>query len=123
MYEISVSSRFSAAHRLRGHPGKCAERHGHNWDVEVFVRGRRLNRVGMLVDFQELKAAVRAVLEGIDHRDLNEVPALRGRNPSSENLARFLHGRLSAALDCREFRVHRVAVGETAETRAAYWEG
>jgi 6-pyruvoyltetrahydropterin/6-carboxytetrahydropterin synthase len=122
MYEISVSSRFSAAHHLEGHQGKCAATHGHNWEVDVYLRGPRLDAMGMLLDFQKLKAAVRDVLEGIDHSDLNAADALSGSNPSSENLARYLYRRLAAALNGRALRVHRVTVHETPETGATYWE-
>jgi len=122
MYEISVTTRFSAAHHLAGYDGKCAVRHGHNWGVEVFIRGTELGDAGMLLDFKDLKAAVKGVLDEVDHVDLNEVPGLKGVNPSSENLARFLFGRLSAVLDCSAYRVARVSVHETPETGASYWE-
>jgi 6-pyruvoyltetrahydropterin/6-carboxytetrahydropterin synthase len=122
MYEISVISRFSAAHHLEGHEGKCASPHGHNWEVEVFLRGARLNRTGMLLDFQKLKGAVKAVLDRVDHADLNAVRELGGVNPSSENLACFLYRRLAAGVDGARYRVHRVTVRETPETGATYWE-
>ena len=43
MFEVSVRAHFSAAHHLPGYPGTCASAHGHNWEVEVFVRGEELD--------------------------------------------------------------------------------
>ena len=73
MYEVMIEEEFSAAHALRGYRGKCENLHGHNWKVEVYVRGERLDAVGMLVDFKELKAATRRVMQYLDHQNLNEL--------------------------------------------------
>ena len=83
MFEVSIKSRFSGAHRLEGYPGKCADLHGHNWDVEVFVRGERLNETGILVDFRRLKETVADTLAGLDHSDLSRHPAFAAKNPTS----------------------------------------
>ena len=52
MYEVMIEEEFSAAHALRGYRGKCENLHGHNWKVEVYVRGERLDDVGMLGQLQ-----------------------------------------------------------------------
>jgi len=122
MFELSVTSRFSAAHHLQEFPGSCATLHGHNWDVEVFVRGEDLSEIGILVDFRELKQSVKAALDELDHADLNALDAFRNRNPTSENIARFLFRRLSAAVNTDRYRVHKVSVNETPEARATYWD-
>ena len=51
MYEITVYSHFSGAHRLRYLQGRCEELHGHNWKIEVAVVSNRLNREGIVLDF------------------------------------------------------------------------
>jgi 6-pyruvoyltetrahydropterin/6-carboxytetrahydropterin synthase len=122
MFEISVKTHFSAAHRLVGYPGHCANPHGHNWEVEVFVRGRKLNKTGILVDFKQLKEEVRRILGEVDHSDLNKQKAFRKQNPSSENIARFLYTRLSAKIDDRTCKVFCVTVRETPESMAKYWK-
>ena len=123
MYEVSIKTSFSAAHHLRGYRGSCESPHGHNWDVEVWVRGTQLDEVGILVDFRVLRSAVNEIIEDLDHTDLNTVAALEGRNPTSENLARYLHGALTARLQSDRFRIHRVCVNETPGAAASYWEG
>jgi len=120
MFEICVKLRFSAAHRLAGYEGNCANLHGHNWDTEIFVRGEELDKLGFLADFRKIKKVADVTLGRLDHADLNEVPGLAGRNPTSEHLAQYLYDALSAALDCAQYRVHRVCVRETPETAACY---
>lgn len=123
MYELSVVSRFSGAHYLRGYNGPCGKIHGHNWEVEVFVRGPRLDGIGMLADFAEIRSSVATILEKLDHSDLNSIPCLAGMNPTSENLATHIHVELSRMLNCSRFKVSRVRVSETQGASASYWEG
>jgi 6-pyruvoyltetrahydropterin/6-carboxytetrahydropterin synthase len=123
MFEVSVRGHFSAAHRLKGYAGECAGQHGHNWEVEVHVRGGTLSETGILVDFRHLKAVVGQVLADFDHADLGNLEAFRTDNPTSENLARLLYGRLAAELRCETCRVSRVVVHETPGSSASYWEG
>lgn len=122
MFEVSVRTHFSGAHHLEGYPGKCAAHHGHNWEVEVFVRGERLNDIGILADFRHIKDAVKNILDKIDHSDLNTSDAFKEENPTSENIARFLYRELSAKLNCDTYKIHRVSVRETPGTGASYWE-
>jgi 6-pyruvoyltetrahydropterin/6-carboxytetrahydropterin synthase len=49
MYELKVVTQFSAAHQLRNLGGKCEELHGHNWKIEVIVRGEKLDSAGLLI--------------------------------------------------------------------------
>ncbi len=120
MYELKVITQFSAAHRLENFYGKCEALHGHNWKVEVFLAGDRLDSAGLLLDFGVVKARTKEVLEEIDHKYLNELEAFQGRNPSSENLAHYLYQRLGAALNREGVKVQRVNVWESDTSCAAY---
>ncbi len=122
MYELSVISRFSGAHHLRGYDGPCGKVHGHNWEIEVFLRGAGLDDLGMLADFTIIKSAMREALTSLDHEDLNDVAAFTRRNPTSENIAKYLHERLSGMLDCPAFTVFRVRVSESPGASASYWK-
>ena len=62
MFEVKVESSFSAAHHLLNYKGACENQHGHNWKVEVYVRGEELNESGILVDFKVLKKKLNQVL-------------------------------------------------------------
>jgi 6-pyruvoyltetrahydropterin/6-carboxytetrahydropterin synthase len=122
MYELKIITQFAAAHRLENFYGKCEALHGHNWKVEVFLTGDRLDRAGLLLDFGVVKAKAREVLEEIDHKYLNELPAFKEQNPSSENLARYLFQRLSDTLNRDGARVRRVNVWESDTSCAAYYQ-
>lgn len=122
VFEVYVKSHFSAAHNLRGYQGNCARTHGHNWMIEVYVRCAELDKIGIGVDFRDIKAAVSEVLASLDHSDLNDLPAFREENPTSENIAKFLYRQLSAKLNTSVIRISRVKVCETPGAGAFYWE-
>jgi len=122
MFEVSVREDFSAAHRLRGYPGKCENVHGHNWTVEVFIQSEELDEIGVTIDFAKIKAALREVLAKLDHRDLNEIEPFDKENPSSENIARYVYGELTQTLNSPGIRVSKVSVHETEDASASYWE-
>ncbi|MFL6214772.1 MAG: 6-carboxytetrahydropterin synthase QueD [Blastocatellia bacterium] len=121
MYEVMIEEEFSAAHALRGYRGKCENLHGHNWKVEVYVRGERLDAVGMLVDFKELKTATRRVMQYLDHQNLNELkPFDVEMNPSSEHLAGFILHKVGEQINSDQVHVFKVRVWETPSTCATY---
>jgi 6-pyruvoyltetrahydropterin/6-carboxytetrahydropterin synthase len=122
MYELKIITQFAAAHRLENFYGKCEALHGHNWKVEVLLTGEDLDKAGLLMDFGVVKAKTREVLEEIDHKYLNELPAFKEQNPSSENLARYLFQRLSATLNRDGAKVRRVNVWESDTSCAAYYQ-
>lgn len=122
MYELKILSQFAAAHQLREFRGQCEHMHGHNWKVEVFVKGETLGDDGLLIDFHDVKAATKRVLKRLDHKLLNEVEPFDRINPSSENIARHIFESLSKELDSRAVRVSRVTAWESDTACAAYYE-
>ena len=90
-YLIEVKVDFSAAHLVRGHQGKCAQLHGHNWKVHVVVECVTLNEIGMGIDFVDLKRIVYEVIDPLDHRFLNEIEPFTVTNPTAEEVARFIY--------------------------------
>lgn len=119
MYELKIVSHFSAAHQLREHKGGCENLHGHNWKVEVEVRGEELTN-GLLIDFREVKDACARVLDELDHRFLNELEPFKVLNTSSEIIARHIFERLSSELDSKTVRVTRVTAWESDTACASY---
>ena len=116
---------FSASHRLHCDEMSAAENqavygkcnnphgHGHNYTLEVTVKGNVDQRSGFVVDLKELKEIMnREVIEAMDHRFLNkEVPEFFNKIPTTENLAIAVWQRLEPKL--REAKLHRVRVYET----------
>jgi 6-pyruvoyltetrahydropterin/6-carboxytetrahydropterin synthase len=97
-YVIAVEDTFSAAHRLREYEGRCARIHGHNWKVRAFVESTGVNAAGMVLDFNILKTLLKDILEEFDHQNLNDIPVLKGMNPTAENIARTIFDRLAEKL-------------------------
>lgn len=95
--------------------GKCnnPNGHGHNYTLEVMVKGQVDAQSGFVVDLKELKEIMnREVLEALDHRFLNkELPEFRSTIPTTENLAINIWGRLEPKL--RIARLHRIRLYET----------
>lgn len=120
MYELKVITRFAAAHRLSMVGAKCENMHGHNWKVEVVLRGDRLNAAGVLMDFGDVKALLRDIIGRLDHQFLNELPMFAGGQPSSERIAAFVADQLQQALDAPRVRVSRVSAWESDDACATY---
>ena len=120
MHSIKVISSFSAAHFLRGYKGKCENLHGHNWKVEAAVSSDKLDSLGMVMDFGELKQALNAVLEELDHKHLNEVEYFKTANPSSENICRYIFDRLQNGVAAKNCRLGKIKVWETENSCASY---
>jgi 6-pyruvoyltetrahydropterin/6-carboxytetrahydropterin synthase len=122
IFEVYVKTDFSAAHFLAGYPGDCARLHGHNWLIEVYVRCRDLDRLGMAIDFMEIKKAVQSVISHLDHANLNELAPFREINPTSENIAKFLYQELGNQLNSDGVTISKVKVAETPDAGTFYWE-
>lgn len=88
---LGVLEHMDCAHFLPGH-SKCGTPHGHTYKVELVIEGEAKD--GMLLDFGEMKTALRAVLAEFDHRSLNDFAAY----PSVENICALLRKRLESHL-------------------------
>ena len=122
MYEVKITEHFAAAHQLRNFKGRCEQLHGHNWKIEVFVKGKELAEDGTLVDFHDVKKATRKVMEVLDHAFLNDLEFFSEVNPSSENIARFIFLKVSERLDTDRVKVSRVTAWESDTACASYFE-
>ena len=122
IFEVYVKTHFSAAHSLVGYQGDCARVHGHNWNIEAFVKCSQLDEIGIGIDFRDIKQGVKDVLEGLDHFNLNDLPAFKDVNPTSENIAKFLYHELGKRLNSDVVKVSKVKVSETPGAGAFYWE-
>ncbi|MBM3745687.1 MAG: 6-carboxytetrahydropterin synthase QueD [Acidobacteria bacterium] len=124
MFEITLEESFSAAHALRGYQGKCERVHGHNYRVRVSLQAEQLDPAGLVMDFVDVRALLRDLLEPFDHRLLNDVPPFDTLNPTAENMARHFFVGLSRRISAQgpRVRVAEVRVWETEAATAAYRE-
>lgn len=98
MFEVSVTSSFSAAHQLRLPDGSAEPLHRHNWRVTVTRAGSVLDEMGVLVDFEILRARLDRLLATLNDQNLNTLPAFAERNPTAENVALHIAERLAVEL-------------------------
>ena len=98
VYTVSAQAHYDAAHFLRNYQGKCAKLHGHRYVVEAVVELTELDESGIAFDFADLKAALRALADELDHENLNELPQFDGVETSAENQARYFFEELRKRL-------------------------
>ena len=126
MFQVRVTADFAAAHFLRDYHGKCEHLHGHNYKVYAQVQGASLDEGGMLLDFGELKKALREVCSRLDHTNLNDIDFF-AQNPSAERIAVYIYNGIVDLLpslkktdDAKKTHLYAVDVFETETSRARY---
>ena len=116
VFELERSYRFEAAHYLpyvvESHA--CRRLHGHSYRIDVALAGPINERAGWLVDFADIDAVVEPVRAQLDHQLLNDIDGLS--NPTSEELAGWLWGRLAADLP----HLAAIRVAETPDSACVY---
>ena len=127
MHSVTRTIHFCYGHRILGHRGKCRHLHGHNGVLEVTLRRKRLDRLGMVADFERIKSTVEKwVQKTLDHkmllhsrdplaqvlRGLGEPVVLMKGNPTAENIAHLAFARAKAF----KLPVLRVRLWETRDS-------
>jgi 6-pyruvoyltetrahydropterin/6-carboxytetrahydropterin synthase len=120
MFEVGVVTHFEAAHRLRGDFGSATRTHGHTYRVEVAVRGPSLKADGTLCDIALLQQVLQEVIGGLHFRDLDDVPALAGRNTTAEVVAHYLFEQVAPRLHGLGLSALIVRAWESPHAYAAY---
>jgi len=122
MYTIFKDFTFSAAHAIRGHTRGCENLHGHNYRVRVHLRAERLDALGMVLDFADLKVMAQEILGPFDHRVINDIPPFDERNTTAELFSQYVFEEMARRLaDHERVRVCRVEVWEN-DTACAIFE-
>lgn len=139
MYFLRTEECFDSAHFLKDYEGKCRNIHGHRWKVIVEINREKLNekgpKRGMVIDFTDLKDALKNLCDEFDHCLICERDSLKKKTmealqdegfriievpfvPTAENFAKYFYDRMKE----EKFPVHRVEVYETPNNFAAYEE-
>jgi len=125
MFELKVKTRFAGAHQLTMVGEKCENLHGHNWHIEVCVKGEKLNSAGVLVDFGDIKKAVKEVVKGhLDHKFLNDLEIFENVQPTSERIAVYIAQKVQTILDqekTKGIKVSKVMAWESDDACATYF--
>ena len=122
MYEIVVEDEFSAAHFLKLYDGSWEKRHGHNWKVAVTAQADKLDSMGVVMDFEMLKPALKEVLGAFQYTSMNDHPRFKDKtaNSSTENIARLIYDELSKKVSSGSAKITKVTVWETPDACASY---
>ncbi|MEO0083656.1 MAG: 6-carboxytetrahydropterin synthase QueD [candidate division WOR-3 bacterium] len=109
-YTLIVKKKFSAAHYLKNYHGKCETLHGHNYQIVVYIKSKRLTKSAMVYDFQEIKTYLNKILP--DHKCLNDIYRF---NPTTENLAKYFFEQIH-----KKYPVVKVEIWEDENQGSAY---
>lgn len=130
---ITKTIEFCYGHRLLNHQGKCRHLHGHNGIVEIDIEADHLDALGMVVDFSEIKQAIKTWIDDhLDHRmllcsqdplvsflmQMGEPVYIMAENPTAENIAKTIYHQVHK----QGFNVTEVRLWETSSSYASYRE-
>ena len=108
MYYVRKSIEVCAAHNLKlDYESKCENLHGHNWNINIYLKSKKLDENGMVMDFTIIK---KKIMDKMDHKYLNEVFDF---NPTAENIAHWIQEELGE-------KCYRVEVEESKNNLAIY---
>jgi 6-pyruvoyl-tetrahydropterin synthase len=128
MYTVSVRDHFMIAHSFRGSMFGPAQRlHGATYIVDVEFRRRELDGDGVVVDIGRAIDVLHHVLGDLNYRNLDDEAEFRGRNTTTEFLARIVFDRMAAAISrgelgdtARGVESIRVTLNESHVASASY---
>ena len=122
MFKLIVKKEFSSAHILHGHPGNCKRMHGHNWLVEAEVEGDNTNEIGMVIDFKDIKNNLKEIISSLDHQFLNDLEPFINKNPTAENISKYIYKELSNNINTDNIKVSKIKLWETSNSAVTYTE-
>ena len=132
MFSVTRLIHFCYGHRLMDYEGKCRHPHGHNGKIEITMTGPKLDKRGMVMDFEEIKQSVQKWVDSeLDHKmllnkkdplvkilkDLGEPVVVMDSNPTAENISKYI---FDYALS-KKLPVTRVRIWETVNSYADYF--
>ena len=95
--------------------------HGHNWKVEVEVCGNKLDNIGMVIDFKEIRNMTKDVVNQLDHRFLNDLIPFKVINPTAENIAQNIYEELAKAMNSKQqIQVKSIKLWETEKSAVTF---
>jgi len=121
MYTVTVTRDFVAQHWLTvPNPGPEGELHSHHLTVEVEVEGSQVGEYGYLVDIDDLKTVVDALVDRYRDATLNDLPEFEGLNPSVEHFSRFFAERVADGIETDRLDAIEVTMWEEDAAAASY---
>jgi 6-pyruvoyltetrahydropterin/6-carboxytetrahydropterin synthase len=119
MFEISVEMNFFASHQLVLPDGSKESAHEHIWEVAAFVNSKKLNNIGIVMDFRELRQMLEDITAPFDKKMLNNLEYFQKNNPSAENVAKFIFEKLEPLLP-ENVKLSGISVVEAPQSKAKF---
>ena len=119
MYTITVQTSFKALHHLPLPDGTREPLHEHNWLVKTAVSADRLDKMGLALDFNKLKALLDSIIEPLQSRTLEHLPDFANTPASAELVAKYIFDRLAPAVSSGK-KLEYVEVMEAQDCWAKY---
>ena len=98
MFTIEVETHFRASHQLTLSDGSKEPSHIHDWAVTAQVSSDKLDGIGLVMDFGQLKAMVGKITAEFENTQFDKISYFRQNNPSAENVAKYIFDRLEPEL-------------------------
>ncbi len=116
MFSLSKTFQFESAHFLPFVPDnhKCRRIHGHSFKCIVQVKGSLNPKTGWVIDYSDIKEAVKPIIQKLDHYFLNEIKGLE--NPTSEKICEWMWSQIEPKLPL----LNSISIAETCESACTY---
>lgn len=131
MIYITRKEHFSSAHKLHNPElsdeknieiyGKCNNFHGHNYYIEVTLKGEPDKQSGYVMDLKKLKTIIHtSIIDKVDHKYLNEVEMFQNIVPTTENMVLVFWNVLKDEVKTNNSDLHSIKLYETAKNYVEY---
>ena len=121
MFTISVERRFWASHQLSLPDGSKEQLHGHNWSVTAELSSEELDSMGVVMDFEQLKAMLDDITAGLGDGEFEKNDYFRRNGSSAESVAKYIYERLITKLP-QDVKLESVNVAEEVGCSARFVE-
>ncbi|RLA07894.1 MAG: 6-carboxytetrahydropterin synthase QueD [Gammaproteobacteria bacterium] len=122
MYKLKTINEFSSAHFLKDYDGDCKNLHGHNWQVETIVEAKKLNQIGIAIDFKQIRNTTEQVINKLDHTNLNDLEVFKDMNPTAENIAKYIYRQIGELINSENVKIKAITLWENNRCNVTYSE-
>jgi len=98
LFSIRVVTNFQASHQLTLTDGSKEQLHNHKWQVSAQIERTKLNRMGLVMDFNRLRRMLKSIVANFNGTQMEEIDYFQRNNSSSENVAKYIYEKLEAKL-------------------------
>ncbi len=128
MFTVEVRDHIMIAHSFRGAVfGPAQALHGATFVIDAAFIAEALDSNGIVIDIGRAHDALKAILSPLNYRNLDDIPEFKGRNTTTEFLAKHIYDGLANTARAgqlsrpgRELRALRITISESHVARASY---